>query len=405
MRNKISILQFIGVATIFLVSCRKDAEQEKQADSVVVSSVNLWLDSKRPIDNTMRANNVEMLKNSLDFSKLRYEILSEKEKFLIIPISNKYKEVGRFEQNSILNLLLVIDESGIIKRGNISEYIPEHGIQASELSLNSFSNLYNNKIINSEGAFKFLSIGGRWLYQYTFKNGKFSSVALVKPDSSSPNNSSSRTTGCTKWYWVTTYYNSNGEVIDEVWQYIGTTCTGSGGVCSDPLNASLCPDMDSGGDATENTCCITDPNAQLTVSNGYEADWVCADQGLNPISGNLTKKCTVIWNFQRCRLLFYSWGFISKTIADFEKVAGEWQFITTSSPLSPSFEGVTLNGQLPPCVSSRCESVTPNLSVGANKKSGTLILSYTIETKVTCLNWGSPRYDYGTVQATLIPPA
>ena len=403
MRKTFLLPSMLWAAMFLFFSCQKEKKSIDQNSSELQSKINLWLDEQNITSNITKRNNIQSLKINLELSKVRFERLGQNEQFLVVPILEEYKKTGKFEKNSIINLLLVIDELGNIKRGNISEFIPESSSRMDKLPSNTFYSLYNNYDLEFDGTFRFLSVTGRWLHQFGMKNGKLSSIGIVKSKIDAPNTVSvSRVNTCTVYWWVTEYFNSDGEIIRVTEQYIGMVCTNDD--CADPNNAMLCPDGvggSGGGTGGESeSCCIVDPNAQISVTNGSESEWQCAGEGADPVSGNPTKSCIHKWSFQHNHLLWYSWDFISKTFADFEKISGDWYFKS-----APTFQGVTTSGQLQACVSSTCTSTSANISLGTNRRSGTLFLTYTIETKVTCFSWSQPRYDVSTVEATLIPPA
>jgi hypothetical protein len=105
----------------FLVKKRKKSIDQNSSE--LQAKITLWLDEQNIKSNITKRNNIQSLKINLEFSKVRFEKLGQNEQFLVVPISEEYKKTGKFEKNSIINLLLVIDDLGNIKRGNISEFI------------------------------------------------------------------------------------------------------------------------------------------------------------------------------------------------------------------------------------------------------------------------------------------
>ena len=402
--RKTFLLPLILWATILvLFSCQKEFEKQNTDNShdELILKVNDWLDKQKSPTQPNKAANIDLLKDNLNFSALNFEELNQNEEFLIIPVNEDYETKKNIDRKTVLVLLLVMDKSTNIIRGNLVLYSPEDNHRLNEIPKNTFFKMYNNKSLDCNGLFNFLSVTGRRMYQREYKDGNFHSFGYVKAS----NKAEGRTEAdCTYYFYILTWWIDGIPVYQEAF-FLGSICAGA---CDDPNNQTLCPDDGGGGGGgggvgtlvIEETCCIPDPNAQVTVTNGSESQWQCASEDTDPVSGNPTKTCIHKWSFQHNQLLWYSWDFISQTFADFEKISGVWYFKST-----PTFQGVTTSGQLPACLSSKCTSTAANISVGAHRRSGTLFLTYTIETKVTCFIWSQPRYDVNTVEATLIPPA
>ena len=402
MRRLFLLQPMVWIMLFILCACQKEKKSNEENSPAIISKINLWLDAQKATANITKEKNIQLLKTSLEFSKIRFEKLSQNEQFLVVPILEEYRKTGKFDKNSILNLLLVVDELGNIKRGNISEIIPEINLQTDRLPSNTFYNLYNNRDLEIDGNFRFLSIAGKWQFQYGTKNGKLNSMGIVKPKANSSTMPINKINTCTEWYCVTTYFNSDGEIIDETWQYIGTTCTN--GDCADPYNAMLCPDGAGGGGGgsgsgeEQETCCIVDPNVQFSSTKTNITRNDCGLEGVNLITGNATKTCLYSWTFDKWHLLWYNWDFTCVTKTDLEKEAGLWKF------KSIAFQGVTRNGQLPPCVFSECIATYPNPSISANQLKAKLILTYTIQNRISCYEWWTPNNVTSTIAKDWDPP-
>ncbi|HET9744557.1 MAG TPA: hypothetical protein VFP97_02525, partial [Chitinophagaceae bacterium] len=253
------------LCTISITSCKKESSGDHPNEEVMLR-INNWLDSQKPVNKPYKTEYIDLLKENIEPVNIRIENLGNGEKFLIVPVKEKFKTLKKLEMNSVINLLLVIDEAGKIRRGNVCQYFPKQQGSAQTIPVNTFYKLYNNKELDCDGSFRFLSVTGRRLYQYDYESGKLKSMGIVKPKTNSADNAAGRINTCWEWYYVTTYFNSDGEIIDETWQYLGTTCDGDD--CQDQNNAMLCPDSETGsgggtGDSGE-ACCVNDPNIQFT---------------------------------------------------------------------------------------------------------------------------------------------
>ncbi len=234
------------VVLIFLTSCQKELSNSKKKENNVSEKVNTWLNNQKSLGQPNKAVNIELLKSSLDFSRLKYEQFSMGDQLIIIPIKENFKTKKNGDKNSLLNLVLIDDKSGVIKSGRIALYTPEADNILNKIPDNTFNKVLNTEPIESNGMFRFLSVTGQWLHQFEYKNGRIHSFGEVKQKTTS--NAETSTTSrqnatCIDWYLVTTWY-VNGVPVHQDSQYIGTTC--GGGACDDPNFQSLCPD-DNGG--------------------------------------------------------------------------------------------------------------------------------------------------------------
>lgn len=253
MKKRIQILFVLFMTVVIFHSCKKDHSQDANNESEIISKVNSWLEKQKPEGKPNKTANVELLKNNLDISGLRVEQSGEDEQLIIIPIKAEYKTEKAIKDNVIPNLVLILNKSGNIRKGNIILYTPESGQSYEKIPDDAFYDIYNTAELKCNGQFKFLSVTGKWLYQLAYKDGKLNSVGLVKPNASpSPANGvgvSSRLSACTDWYLVTTYYDIYHNIISQTSVYIGRTCDG----CDDPNLQQICEDPSQGEGGSPNT--------------------------------------------------------------------------------------------------------------------------------------------------------
>jgi hypothetical protein len=69
-----------------------------------------------------------------------------------------------------------------------------------------------------------LTLNNVWISQFEVKNNRLHSASRVSEKNTSP---TGRTTSCTEWYLITTFYYADGS-SSQTEEYLGTTCTGSG---------------------------------------------------------------------------------------------------------------------------------------------------------------------------------
>lgn len=225
---------------LVLFSCQKEAVKKDNSNDLIISKVNNWLDKQKSEKQPNKAANIDLLKENIDFSSLNFEDLNQNEQFIVIPIKENYKLKKNIDVNTPAVLLLVRDKTGSIVRGNIVLYFPENNQQTNTIPGNTFSRMYNEKNLECNGLFRFLSPTGRWLYQREYKNGKLYSSGYVKADNTYQGRTS---TDCTYYFFTLSLWVDDVVVAQET-IYLGRICDSA---CDDPNNQSLCPDNGGGG--------------------------------------------------------------------------------------------------------------------------------------------------------------
>jgi hypothetical protein len=176
---------------------------------------------------------------------------------------------------------LTIEKSGKIISANIVYYLPKKLELSDPLSPDAITNIFTNKPVKNEGMFKFLSITGKWLYQFEYKNGKLYSDGFVKAKNGNGNQTQLNT--CIDWYLVTTYYYTDGS-SSETSEYLGRTCSNTD--CGGSDYMSLCRndtgDGGGGGGEPDNTPTTSTKNISSASS---ETDTGDGEVGISGPSG------------------------------------------------------------------------------------------------------------------------
>src|SRR5688572_751167 len=397
MKKKFLLQPMVWSMILILLSCQKN-EVRDNSNELLISKINSWLEKQKSEKQPNKASNIDLLKENIDFSALKFEGLNENEQFVVVPVKENYKIRKNIDKNTHATLLLVRDKTGNILRGNIVLYFPENNQQMNEIPHNTFYKMYAEKDLDCNGLFRFLSPTGTWMFQREYKNRKMSSFGFVKPDDTKAKTS----TDCTL-YFLNLYFWVDGVIVAQQTIYLGSICSSGG--CDDGQNQSLCPDYGAGGGSGDGSneppepCCISDPNVQFSseLSNTIRHD--CGLEGIDPLTGNPTKPCIHEWTFHRWHFLWYNWDFTSFTNTNLEKEGGVWKFKTIA------FQSVSRNGQLPPCASSECTINTANASISADGLTAKLILKYTIENRVACYQWWTPNNSIHTIKTDWSPPS
>jgi len=265
MRKKFLLPLILWATMLVLFSCQKEFENQNTNNNQgeLISKVNGWLDKQKSPTQPNKAANIDLLKENLNFTELKFEDLNQSEKFLIIPVNEDYETKKNIDKKTVLVLLLVMDKSTNIIRGNLVLYSPEDNHRLNEIPENTFFKMYNNKSLECNGLFNFLSVTGRKMYQREYKDGKLHSFGYVKASNKKPDEASNQAvarteTDCTHYYYILTWWIDGVPVYQEA-IYLGSICAGG---CDDPMNQTLCPDDGGGGgggngDGVEYDACIS----------------------------------------------------------------------------------------------------------------------------------------------------
>jgi hypothetical protein len=191
------------------------------------------LEAQKSTTNQEKNDKIKALKKSLQLAELRFELLSQKEKFIIIPVKDGFETINNKDKNPLTNLVLILSQQGLITKGNIIQFIAEPG-KSRSIPENSFSKIFNYQKLDCDGQFAVLSLSDRLLYQMKYEDGSLRSVGVAEPKKhpTAANGPDPDPIGpapiCTDWYLVTTYYYLDG-TTEQTEQYLYTTCESSSG--------------------------------------------------------------------------------------------------------------------------------------------------------------------------------
>lgn len=254
----------IAAVTIITAGCKKDQYSTITPDSGVTKKVNGWLDNQKATNKKNKNNNIETLKQYLNYSQAQNFDVGEEKKLMVIPIEKDFQQEKHYQEGSNMNLLLILDGSGNIVKGNLV-------VSPAGTSAKAYKNIVSHQLPGCDGKFVFLSVSGRWLNQVEIKDGKLFSSGIIAPkNNATATQTASRTNMCIDWYLVTTFY-VNGVPMWQDEEYVGTTCSGD---CDDPNMQAICPD-DGGGGGTGGMDDYV-----------YESDLVCSGNWFVYIAAN-----------------------------------------------------------------------------------------------------------------------
>ena len=205
------------------------AEQVKDSNNISsrsASQIRDWLDEKKTEIGIDSNATIDKVLYSMDDANAYTETFKD-EQFIIIPIEDtgSLSRNIRTDLNAPLKFLLMVeDESGNLRKGNIALFYPSAAWTIS-LPQNFFKDFFENQTVSIDGTFALLSLDDIKQYEMDFENGNPKEFRLwqgkLQP---------AQPTGpvCYDHYLVTTVYYSDGtcEIFEE---YLYTQCIGNGG--------------------------------------------------------------------------------------------------------------------------------------------------------------------------------
>lgn len=218
MKSSHLFLSVLLVTAILQFSCQKEVLKAAAPDPELITKITSWLDSKKASLKEDQKNKIESLRENLNFQQMLLEPYRQHDRFIVVPLNNRYKSSNHKDKNQANYLVLVLTGQGEITKGNVIQYISE--TNQRQLPKNTFSGIFTYKNIECSGLFTVLSLADEFLWELKFDKGRLKSVA---ERSAKRDTSISNVTVCTDWYLITTIYYADGTTsITE--QYLFTTC-------------------------------------------------------------------------------------------------------------------------------------------------------------------------------------
>ncbi len=266
---------FIIFTILFFPACQKNISTDYETGtSELAMKVNNWLENQKQESGTSGTNaihsnttntiknpshskrneNIDLLKENLEYNARLQSELNSKFNYLIIPIKDKVKTVKRIDKNASLSLILITDKIGNLISGSIACYLPKDGKSRGYSAVNITAEILKGKAPKDSGIVKFMDITGRRLNEFGFNMGRISSYGVIK-QKINDQTQVLNIYACTDWYLITTYYDDYYNIIEQTSEYIGTTCQN----CDDGEYGSLCPGNGNGGGGNNGGNTIIDP--------------------------------------------------------------------------------------------------------------------------------------------------
>lgn len=265
-------VSIIALTILFLSSCRKEGIQEANkistaANKEIIDKVNAWLNDQKTKVSGDKPLKIESLQQNLSFKNLRAEELYEGEKLLIVPVNQNFQTENNKEKNPVNYLLLILDNTDKIRKGNIVQYIPVNRNLNNKLPVNFFNKFYNLKILDLNGTLTFLSVSDDLLYEMKYENGTLKSYSEItnKVKGSGPGRQSTRiTVDCYDVYFVTYYQDGS-----STWEYLYSFCNEGEQQCKIAFKANgrtYRIGCDGGGGGNIETAVVTQKDWEVATS-------------------------------------------------------------------------------------------------------------------------------------------
>lgn len=222
------------LALLLFGACRKETSpaQQHPAHAEAIARVNGWLDARQAESNEPQSRTLQALRDKLELSALWFEELDHGEKLIIVPVKPGLETLYKTGKQPVNLLLLIRNEAGAIRKGNIVQYVADNG-QAG-IPPHTFFKFYNEEPLETDAVFSFLTLTGQLVYEIKYKDGKAYSFGIA-----SPRAAGTAVTGpipdpigpppvCIDWFLVTTYYYADG-TTEQTEEYLYTTCESGGG--------------------------------------------------------------------------------------------------------------------------------------------------------------------------------
>jgi hypothetical protein len=219
----------LPLCILFLNACQKehsgDLSSGPSTARLSPETVNAWLDNLVSTQNGVRNERIASIKRNLDFSRLSFEKGDGKEDYVLIPLKEGFRSAIHQDEDPLTSLALAVNKKGRVLRGQLFQYLPGEQKSAAAIPANAFATVCFDQKGSLNGRFALISIFDKLYFNVEYRNGRrvtFSEMTVKPPATAS--NVAARQKECREWYLVTTYYNEDGSIYSQEWDYIGTFC-------------------------------------------------------------------------------------------------------------------------------------------------------------------------------------
>jgi hypothetical protein len=225
------IFSFLLLISLIVSACKKD---NIDSNSVILtkrmtedfkSSIEDYLFKKSQTVPDSRRFSPKKLLKKINFSTLK--VIKTTDGYIIL---SKFKKEDQNKSSIYSNRIesnyqdsVLIFHYGINSVDNF--YIVKY--TGDSITENNVENFYSLKNISETGTYKYYNDDSRFMSEIKFNKGVFQGISVLLRKASLLLSNQRTESGCTDWYIITTFYNSNGSITGQYETYIGTTCDGS----------------------------------------------------------------------------------------------------------------------------------------------------------------------------------
>jgi hypothetical protein len=377
----ISITMVCVALVLILQSCKEEVLIVEPGNSAL-EKIDAWFEKQKKPGRTFRNKKIQELRDNLDLPNLKMEMLNKNNQVMMIPVMRKYRPGTMGEENAVHTMILFVDNTGKIIRGNVVEIESDDKSTTRPSQYSLVSNHFNSRPITNKARIAILDAGGFLLYETKYEKGKVKSIGVAK--SAPVSQSSSARITCYQWTLTLTIYYDDGSTEVFV-SDLGVTCEGN-----ETVQVPM-PDEGSGDPDPNGNCCIPDPNIQFFSSP--ESNIVSQNCTEYVRNGKQFKTCFYSWVFSTNTLLMYTWKYVNYIRAELEKEGGVWKFVSLVS------SGSTMDGAVPPCISSNVSTNWITNTISADRRTAVTRINFTVSILITCVPWSNPIYATNTSMA------
>ncbi|MBX9783393.1 MAG: hypothetical protein K2X48_08885 [Chitinophagaceae bacterium] len=258
------LLLFSPLFLLFFISCQKEKKVTSETEMAIKTKS--WLQSIIARNEKPEIKNmIEQILTGIQTDGMADARVNDQEYLTVFSLSGDYKSTLKENKPHKTFLLILSDNNRKLISAKLGRFIPDKS--SPDIPASSFIDFYNKQSPGYDGKYSFLSLTGRYLYDFTFEEGNRTQSGLVKGEL--PNNNGLRveTQTCTFWYLEITYFYSDG-TRTTTRQYLGSYCY------DDCIPESACPKvLDGGGGGGTNTGTSFTVPKQYTIVSGINNSW------------------------------------------------------------------------------------------------------------------------------------
>jgi hypothetical protein len=237
MRKHFYVLTLLGF--FLFSSCEKENEIATDSISTTIfnDDISNYLNLLKKQSNKKNSLKIEALVSAIDLNSVKIYDLKTTEKLVIVDL----KSLKGFENSDKNKVIFFLNDNRIV-RANIVTFNNVFFFDQYNKVISSTLNMDKNKALYS-GKISFYNLFGTALLSDEFENGNLTNNGIVRRKTTKK--STGKTSGCTDWYWVTTYSDGRSSQV-----YLYTTCT-----CEEEISrtANPCGGGDSGSNSGAGT--------------------------------------------------------------------------------------------------------------------------------------------------------